>query len=49
MKNKKKRKREMLCPQHFSQHFRNGRLLLAIVGGQKSNLSDGFKLELVTT
>ena len=39
----------MLSPQHFSQQILSGRLLLAIIGGEKSNFSSGFKLEPVTT
>ena len=29
----------------FSQQILSSRLLLAVIGGQKSNLSNGFKLE----
>ena len=35
----------------FSQHFHNKfyiKLLLVVMGGQKINLSCGFKLELIT-
>ena len=38
----------MLRPQHFSQQILSGRLLPAVIGGEKSNFSGGFKLELVT-
>ena len=41
MKNKKK-KRKIIHPQHFSQQILSGKLLLAVIGGQKSNLSGGF-------
>ena len=33
----------------FSQQIINDRLLLVVMGGQKSNLSCRFKLELITT
>ena len=49
MKNKKKRVKEMLRPQHFSQQILNGKLFMAIIGGQKSNFSSEFKLELLKT
>ena len=39
----------MLCPQYFSQQILNVKLLLIVIGGEKSNFSGGFKLEPVTT
>ena len=33
----------------FLQQILSGRLLLVVIGGQKSNLSCGFKLESITT
>jgi len=39
----------MLHPQHFSQQILSRRLLLAVIGGEKSNFNGGFKLEPVTT
>ena len=39
----------MLYPQQFLLQILSDRLLLVIIGGPKSNLSDEFKLELVTT
>ena len=47
MKNKLNKiaaKKELLC----SQQIFSGRLLLAIISGQKSNFSSEFKLELET-
>ena len=45
----REREREMLHPQHFSQQILSSKLKLVVIGMQKSNLSGGFKLELVTT
>ena len=39
----------MLCPQYFSQQILSGRLLLAVIGGEKNNFSGGFNIEPVTT
>ena len=39
----------MLSSQHFSQQILNGILLLAVVGGKKSNFNGGVKLEPITT
>ena len=39
----------MIPPQYFSQQILSGKLLLAVIGGEKSNFSGGFKLEPVTT
>ena len=39
----------MLRPQHFSQQILSRRLLLAVIGEEKSNFSGGFKLKPVTT
>ena len=39
----------MLSSQHFSQQILNGILLLADVGGEKSNFNGGVKLEPITT
>ena len=50
MKNeKRKREREMLRLQHFSQQILSDKLLLAVINGQKNNFSGVFKLKLVTT
>ena len=32
----------MIHPQHFSQQILGGKLLLVVIGGQKSNFSGGF-------
>ena len=39
----------MLCLQHFLLQILSDKLLLVIIGWPKNNLSDEFKLELVTT
>ena len=39
----------MLRPQHSLQQILSGKLLLAIICGEKSNFSVGFKLEPITT
>ena len=39
----------MLRLQHFSQQILSDKLLLAVINGEKSNFSGGFKLEPVTT
>ena len=39
----------MLRPQHFSQQILNGKLLLTIIGGEKSYFSYGFNIEPGTT
>ena len=39
----------MLRPQYFSQQILSRRLLLTVIGGEKSNFSGGFTLEPVTT
>ena len=33
----------------FSQQILSGKLLLVVIGGQKSNVSYGFKLKPITT
>ena len=40
--------REMLCPQHFSQQNIRSMLLRVVIGEQKNNFIDKFKLELIT-
>ena len=39
----------MLWPEHFSQQILSVKLLLTIIGAQKSNFNNGFELELLTT
>ena len=46
MKNNKKKNDTFTT---LSQQILSGRLLLAVIGEQKSNFSGEFKLELVTT
>ena len=45
MKNNKKKNDTFTT---LSQQILSGRLLLVVIGEQKNNFSDGFKLELVT-
>ena len=51
-KGKKKRERNFMFTTFFiplSQQIFSGMLLLTVIGGQKSNFNDEFKLERVTS
>ena len=39
----------MLCLQYFSQQILSGKLLLAVISGEKNNFSGKFNIKPITT